>query len=396
MNITGKHIAQDSASTRRLDARPLDDAAIEEIARSLSAARVVGIGESTRFAWETFEVRDQLFRELVRQHGFRLLAVQDGVDVAARQDEFVNGGPGSAEDALDTAWRPWRTREMAAALEWVRAFNQEHAHDPVRIIGVKPLRANAADYDAVVEAVRVHAPDRLNQLTAHLDPIRTVHTVADEHVQRARGVHPGRPFAEHARDAAVLVESIAALPDDVRTRMESIVDFHENSVAGRGSYVGDDELWARSVIDAVERTGQRAVYWDGMAHTAASRAGYGVESATMSRATVGSALRTHFGSGYGSVAVGFHHGDLGVADVPAPAADFLDARLGEFDLPVLWVDFRAEDASGPAFEPAKLRVISGVYDPARDAAEHMLVAAPADAFDVLVHIREASPVNWLA
>ncbi|MEU1117419.1 MULTISPECIES: hypothetical protein [unclassified Streptomyces] len=32
----------------------------------------MGLGESTRAAHETFTVRDQLFRRLVREHGFRI------------------------------------------------------------------------------------------------------------------------------------------------------------------------------------------------------------------------------------------------------------------------------------------------------------------------------------
>ncbi|GAA3080809.1 hypothetical protein GCM10020000_78340 [Streptomyces olivoverticillatus] len=117
------------------------------------------------------------------------------------------GGEGSAESALDGAWRPWRTAEMAAALEWIRAFNEEHPDDPVRIFGVKPMQAQDADYDAVLEHVRESAPERLAEVASHLDPIRTAHRI-DEHVQRARGTHPGRPFAEHARDALALIRSL--------------------------------------------------------------------------------------------------------------------------------------------------------------------------------------------
>lgn len=45
--------------------------------------------------------------------------------------------------------------------------------------------------------------------------------------------------------------------------------------------------------------------------------------------------------------------------------------------------------------PAKARVISGVYDPSRDADEYLAVASLADAFDVLIHIRRVTPVRWL-
>ncbi|ACU72703.1 conserved hypothetical protein [Catenulispora acidiphila DSM 44928] len=113
------------------------------------------------------------------------------------------------------------------------------------------------------------------------------------------------------------------------------------------------------------------------------------------QATVGSLLRSRFGTRYASVAIGFHHGDLGVAVVPDPAPDLIDVVLGEAaDRPAYWLDLRAAPV-GRWDDAAKIRVISGVYDPSRDAAEHMAVTSLTAAFDVLVHIRRASPVRWL-
>ncbi|MEW2435307.1 erythromycin esterase family protein [Streptomyces caniferus] len=144
---------------QQADALPLSAATLDELAeRIATTATVIGIGESTRFSRETFGVRDQLFHRLVRRHGFRALAIQDSAGVAARLDRYVQGGKGSAESALDGAWRPWRTAEMAATLEWIRAFNRDHPHDPGRIFGVKPVQAQPEDYDAVLDHVRESAP----------------------------------------------------------------------------------------------------------------------------------------------------------------------------------------------------------------------------------------------
>lgn len=396
------------AAVRPAGAFPLPDAALDGLAESVATATIVGIGESTRFAHETFAVRDQLFRRLVQDHGFRALAVQDGAGVAADLDRYVLSGSGSAESVLQNAWRPWRTAEMAGALEWIRTFNHDHPDDPVRIFGVKPLQAGPEDYDAVLDHVRRTAPHLVEQAASHLDPIRTAHAI-DEHVQRAQGIHPGRPFADHARDALALIESLSgpasdpagadagadAGGDGILVRMRSILDFHRRSVAGRGSYAGEADVWADVIIEYWERTGLRIVYWDGIAHTAATRATLGLAPERGPQATVGSLLRSRLGTRYASVAIGFHHGDLGVAVVPGPAPDLIDAMLGEpADRPAYWLDLRAAPV-GRWDSAAKIRVISGVYDPSRDAAEHMAVTSLAAAFDVLVHIRRASPVRWL-
>jgi len=386
-----------SRATASAAPKPRTEATMDELAATIAAeTTIAGIGESTRFAHQTFSVRDQIFRRLAQLHGFRALALQDNATVAAKLDAYVTGGDGTAASALDSAWRPWRTTETVAALDWIREFNQNHPDDPIRIFGVKPTQAEPADYDAVLDHVRRSAPHRLAEVAAHLEPIRTAHDI-DEHVQSARGLHPGRPFADHARDALDIVQSLSGTSPDtsVVERMRRIVDYHERSVAGRGSYAGDAEVWADTIWEYQQRTGARVVYWDGISHTAAAPATLGLAPERGPQPTVGGVLRRHYGARYVSVAIGFHHGDLGAITVPAPAPDLIDAELSEVDLPAHWVDLRSGDTGRRSDRPAKARVISGVYDVSRDAAEHMAVDSLAGAFDVLIHIREVTPVRWL-
>jgi erythromycin esterase len=372
---------------------PLSRAALDELADAIAAgATVAGLGESTRFAHETFGVRDQLWRRLVREHGFRALALHDDVSAGATLDAYVTSGAGTAESALGSAWRPWRTAEMAATLDWIRMFNHDHPHDPLHIFGIKPAQARPADYDAVLDHVRHAAPHRLTELALHLEPIRTAHEI-DEHVQRARGLHPGRPFAEHARDALAIVEQLSR--GSVLARMRLIVDYHERSLAGRDNYAGDAQLWAEAITGHQRRTGHRVAYWDGIAHTSAAPATLGQAPERGPQPTVGSVVRQHHGAGYVSVAIGFHHGDLGFATAPEPPPDWLDARLSAADQRAHWLDLRTSHLRRRWDGPATIRVISGIYDPSRDAADHLAVACLPDAFDLLVHLRRVSPVQWL-
>jgi erythromycin esterase len=377
---------------------------LRKLTDRLAAATVVGIGESTRFSRQTYGVRDRIFRVLVTEHGFRALAIQDNARSGARLDAYVRTGAGDPHRALAGAWRPLRTRETAATLEWIRAYNLEHPDDPVGVLGVQPPAAEPAGYDEVLARMRRWAPDRVAELESHLAPIRTAHRI-DEHVQRHQGIHPGRPFAEDARAAFDLVASLPRPADtdaaaEFTTALEllrSIVDFHERSVAGRGGFGGGDPDPARALIDHHARTGARIVYWDGTAHTAATAPSVGAAAAQPMR-TEGAGLRAYFGAAYRSVAIGFHHGDLGVAQAPDPLPDLLDATLGAVDLPAWFVDL-GDDAPAAvrswAAAPARLRVISGVYDPARDEEARFRVESLRDAFDALIHIRETTPVRWL-
>ncbi|MGW4714554.1 erythromycin esterase family protein [Nocardia sp. NPDC004260] len=370
-------------------------AELDGLIARLAAATVVGLGESTRFSRQTFGVRERLLRGLVERHGFRALAIQDSARSGERWDRFVTAGTGDPESVLARAWRPWRTEESVATLRWIRAYNLAHPDDPVRIFGVEPPRAEPSDYDAVLDYVRHAAPDRLAAIEAHLAPIRTAHQV-DEHVQRHQGTHPGRPFAEHAEDA---LELLTTLPDTgeratalIHARL--ILDFHTQSVASQG-FARDERPSAETVLEWQRSTGAKIVYWDGLAHTTSLPIVFGAAEFR----GAGSHLRAELGERYVSVGIGFHHGDLGAAVAPDPRSDLVDAALGEVELPAYYVDLHAA-APEPVHDwltgPAKLRTISGVYDPAADATANIRLSSLADAFDVLIHVRETTPVHWLS
>jgi erythromycin esterase len=166
-------------------------------------------------------------------------------------------------------------------------------------------------------------------------------------------------------------------------------------VAGKGSHAGDAHVWAGTISAYQRRARTRVAYWDGIAHTAASPAVLGLEPERGPRPTTGSVLRQHYGQRYVSVSIGFHHGDLGIAVAPDPAPDLIDARLAQPGQPGRWLDLRSDDMRRLWGGPAKARVISGIYDPSRDSAEYMAVASLTDAFDVLVHLHEITPTQWL-
>ncbi|WP_181724921.1 erythromycin esterase family protein [Nocardia gipuzkoensis] len=368
---------------------------LDTLIARLGAASVVGLGESTRFSRQTFGVRERIFRGLVERHGFRALAIQDSARSGERWDRFVTTGESDPETVLAGAWRPWRTEESVTTLRWIREYNLAHPEDPVRVFGVEPPHAEPSDYDEVLAYVRRAAPDRFAAIEAHLAPIRTAHQV-DEHVQRHQGIHPGRPFAEHAEDVLAL---LAQLPDTKEratafAHARLILDFHRHSVASQG-FARDERPSAETVLRWRRSTGAKIVYWDGLAHTTNLPIVYD----TAEFRGAGSHLRADLGDGYLSVGIGFHHGDLGVAVAPDPQPDLVDAALGAVDLPAYYVDLHAEapdPVRGWLDAPAKLRTISGVYDPAADAAANVRLSSLADAFDVLIHVRETTPVHWLS
>ncbi|MGY1718315.1 erythromycin esterase family protein [Blastococcus sp. SYSU DS0552] len=372
---------------------------LEGLVGAIGEARVVGLGESTRAAHETFTLRDRIWRALVQARGFRTLAIQDGAAVVDDLDAWVRTGDGDVTELLSHAWRPWRTAEMTQALTWIRAFNLDHPDDQIRLLGVQPTVVQPADYDTVRALVADTAPELVGQVTHHLDTIRSAHDL-DEHVQRHRGTHPGTPFVEHAREAHRLIRG---LPDSAARSAaleiaERIVDFHARSVAGGGfDREHEEAVAAARILEWQSTTGQRVVYWDGIVHTAATGTAPGRRADELP-SSAGGHLRRHLGRDYVSVAIGFHHGEVQGATVPAPPPDYIDGILADGTPATFYLDLR-----GPApaqvsrwlAEPRKVRVINGVYDPTRDDAAHVTAASLSAWFDVLVHIREVTPTAEL-
>jgi erythromycin esterase len=100
--------------------------------------------------------------------------------------------------------------------------------------------------------------------------------------------------------------------------------------------LAEDTIWWH------EHTGDKIVYWGGMAHMAnAATRSVSPPSPPLTHRNAGSYLRERFGPGYLSIGLTFHHGSLPYR-VPAPPADFAEAPLGAAGLEAFFLDLRAE------------------------------------------------------
>ncbi|MEV8320863.1 erythromycin esterase family protein [Streptomyces sp. NPDC059900] len=143
-----------------------------------------------------------------------------------------------------------------------------------------------------------------------------------------------------------------------------------------------------------ECTRHKTVYWGGIAHTAVGDPRTVSSPASQTHHNAGGYLREHFGGGYASVGLTFHHG----ADYPVPPAEFAETVLGAADLPAYFLNLRAHDP-GPADAwleaPARTRLIGPFYDAREDAAHHLSGGSLAGWFDAVAHVREVTPARVL-
>jgi erythromycin esterase len=382
---------------------PHDDrspGALPALADSMEDVVVAGIGMTTRAGHEVSVTAHRVLRTLIERKGFRALALLDDETVVAALDGYTRTGQGDPRELLGAAWVPWRNTETLAVLRWIREFNRAHPDDPVRLFGLTPEAAKPAHYTQVCDFVAAVAPDRLDDLRAHYDPIISAHRVG-EHLQRAGGTHPGRPFVGHARDALALVESLPWAADGPAALEAArlIVRYHQFSTAsGRRDFAAEAADAADRITAWHERTGQRIAYWEGISNTAVAPR---LTIAAMSQEfpTTGFLLRKRFGAGYLSLAIGFHTGELRAdLTVPAPSAEFADSALDHPDHAGYLLDVRTAPP-GPVqrwlHQPTRVRLIIGTYRPDRDADHHIAGAGVGDWFDILLRIRTVTPTHHL-
>ncbi|MGV2982332.1 erythromycin esterase family protein [Microbacterium sp. AGC85] len=359
---------------------------------------------STREAREVLASVFETTRSLV-EHGFTTIAILDSPRVVGDYDRYVTGQTVDLEHTLDQAWGPWRNAQFRDELTHLRAFNAGRPTDrQVRLIGIGASTVVVADYDTVVELLRGvdrHIADDVEQ---HLDVIRVAHD-GGEHVQRARGLHPGVPFVEHARAAraAALTAPVGPARHEALTMLDEIVEHHahapgspqsvesepdgEADAAGTTSPVGGYDMArgeraaAERLLNHHERTGARIVVWEGTAHIAA-------QPADALGPMLGTHLRAALGGEYVAVNVSFGRGRIARADIPAPQAGSIDALLDEGGTARALVLRTADLVEAASWST---RIISGLYDPTADGDHYILFPSLRESFDALIHIPTVTP-----
>ena len=173
-----------------------------------------------------------------------------------------------------------------------------------------------------------------------------------------------------------------------------VVHVAEQPREATGQIAGSKDVERRAAQISIawhEQTGDRIVYWGGLAHTVNSVArtvSFRSDAATGQNA--GTYLRERFGSGYVSIGLTFHHGSL-PSPVAEPPADYVEAVLGAVGLetyllqiPGGWPD--------PVREwldmPAKIRLIG-------PGTHELSGASLAIWFDFVIHSRRVTPARCL-
>lgn len=394
-------------------AMPLTDLA--RLRDIVGDASVVGIGPSTYGGHEQFTLTHRVVRFLVEELGFRTVATEDDWDVALDLDRYVRTGEGDLDALMKGAGVPWRVRELADAVEWIRQYNTTH-DEQVRFVGVGVIDTRAAVYQEVTRYVERVAPDRRTALRSHFDVIEpTTDQPVPHFIMR---VTDKDAWVQHARDALALVESLphpegdqehALMVQHVRQILFCYEHYAHHLVDDgyRDAKMAENLLWWRT------HTGHRIAYWSTNAHS--------VRSAELTISVpprgvltfrpTGDHLRAALGDGYLSLGITFDHGEVNSGwglppftsrPMPAPrqAPEFAERLFANNGTPRYLLDLRAPaPATVRAWLDAPIeraRVIGSICDPGLDPDGYWMAGGSlAEWYDVVIHVNELTPTEIL-
>jgi erythromycin esterase len=377
---------------------------IEPLRAIIGNARVISLGEATHGTREFFQLKHRLISYCVAELGVTMIGFEAEYGATLAVNDYVLTGKGNAADVVSgMRFWTWRTEEVVALVEWVRAWNLAHERK-VKFYGFDMQSSAAAAVHMLTYLARV-APDLGGASERILAPLVSEVTLGDFSnlptsmqegmftqiksvieaftTERTHWVrHSSEIEWSLARQSAVLLDQYA--------RSQLLKDGHEIFAFRDRSMASN----VRTLLDT-EGPGAKAVLWAHNGHVQRSR--------YFEYANMGSFLNAEFGKDVAIVGFAFNQGDFQAITYgkgtlekqvvgPAPSG-FLDAALAETGIPLFALDLTHVPAHEPvaqwmASKPLQ-RTIGALFT-AEEEKEYALAADPRDNFDVLVFVERTT------
>ena len=426
-----KRHADEAVETLRRRARPLRGAPddYDDLLGVIGNARIVLIGEATRGSHEFYRHRALITARLIREKGFRAVAVEGDWPDAYRVNRYVRG-LGSDRDAAGSlsdfrrfpAWL-WRNADVLDFINWLRAYNGEQA--PQQRTGfygldLYSLRASA---EAVVSYLRKVDPegaargqqnhgcfDRFSDgLQAYacsaglgLTPSCQTEVVGELVRLRERAADSAARDGRVAPDESFVAEQTARVVRNAEAYYRTMLQGGVEAWNTRDRHMAETLAALRQFLEA-SRFGMRVVVWAHNSHVGDARA---TEFRSNGALTLGQRVREQYDTDTVLVGLTTHAGTVTAAakwDGPAEQRHvrpslpgsyerlFHETGLGRFLLP-LQIDPQVRAILSP---PRLERAIGVVYTPRTERRSHYFHAQLSDQFDFVLHFDETRAVEPL-
>lgn len=411
----------DPAGTVRAECEPfesVESADLQPLLERLGDARLVLIGEASHGTSEFYRMRNRITRQLIRERGFRVIAIEADWPDAARIDHYVRHFDYPPSDWAAFSRFPkwmWRNRDVRVFVDWLREHNGNvAAHRRVAFHGLdlyslySSIRTVLEYLDDVDPQTAALARERYGCLTPwQSDPVTYGRAALTE------------PYRSCEREVVrMLVEISQKQREYAEHDGERFLDAVQNArlVANaeryyRTMYYGAESSWNlrdRYMFETLQALlrhhapDNKTVVWAHNSHIGDAQA-----TAMSSRGefNVGRLCRAEFGDAVYAIGFGTDHGTVAAASdwdgpmevkqVRPSLSDSYEHLLHESGLGGALLGLRAlgPGALAMLMKPRIERAIGVVYRPETERASHYFQAVLPRQFDEYVWIDETRAVD---
>jgi erythromycin esterase len=365
------------------DMKPISDV--------VGSARIVALGEATHGTREFFQFKHRMLEFLVSQMGFNLFAIEASEPDALAIDDYVLTGKGDPAAILENlGFWTWNTEEVLDMIRWMRAWNEDPAHDrKVRFYGFD-MQNPAAARTRLRSWLTANAPGALPLLekTAPLG---------------IRG--PKKLTADETKDVRAAISGLAssvdeAMPHDSEWQnARHLVDLLQQGLSlmtaddtssVRDGAMADNIRW---ILDH-ESPRSKMVVWAHNGHVSAEHLPFAAGG------TMGAHLRKVYGDNLLIIGFVFNRGSFRAVDVkkgliPQRAeplgANSFDRGLASAGPPLFVLDLRRATGATRAWlsAPLPMRSIGAVYNEATPKS-YVSRIHPLESFDAIFFVNETT------
>ncbi|MGH7680031.1 MAG: erythromycin esterase family protein [Gemmatimonadaceae bacterium] len=401
----------------------------EPVLEQADRKRFVLIGEASHGTHEFYRMRAELTKRLIREQGFRAVAIEGDWPDAHRVNRYVRsqGGAPDAERALSGFTRfpmwMWRNADVLDFVGWLRAFND--SAPPERAVGFYGLDLYSmhASIEAVVTYLRrvdpaaaVLAARRYGCFDRYgAEPQHYGYATAVEHLPSCENAVVEQLLNIRARTADYLRQDGRVAADDLFFAEQNAKVVVEAERYYRAMYRGSIDSWNvrdRHMVGTLEALRRhlesqheqaKIVVWAHNSHLGDARA---TEMGRFGEVNVGQLVRQEYGDD--ALLVGFttYEGTVAAAsDWGAPVerkrvrpalADSYEALLHQVGFQKFYLDLhRNADLHEALTEPRLERAIGVIYHPETERMSHYFTASLPRQFDGVFHYDRTRAVEPL-
>lgn len=232
----------------RTDANKAPVYALNEVLAMVEGKDVVAMGEASHGAHEFFEIKAQMFKQLVLQKGYRMFAIESTLGATYNLNRFLAYGLGDAKAALselDNGY--WNSQEILDLILWMKAYNEEHPADKQLFFYGFDVNSRRAAAFAILKYISIADPAYFKEEYVQLRA--SLFSTDQVALQRRQQVIA---YLESNQENCLKTTA----PWEYNLAMRSFVNLQQIdsmpalSINARDKYMADNVLWIREAVQS--------------------------------------------------------------------------------------------------------------------------------------------------